>query len=32
VPPGLTTMNDDFAGEVGVVVIEGSRVEEDATK
>jgi hypothetical protein len=26
VPPGLTTMSDDFAGEVGVLVI------EDATR
>jgi 1,4-alpha-glucan branching enzyme len=32
VPPGLTTMSDDFAGEVGVLVIEGPRAKEDATK
>ena len=25
VPPGLTTMSDDFAGEVGVLVIEGQK-------
>jgi hypothetical protein len=30
VPPGLTTMSDDFAGEVGLLVIE--RRAEDATK
>jgi hypothetical protein len=24
VPPGLTTMTDDFEGEVGVLVIEGA--------
>jgi hypothetical protein len=28
VPPGLTTMSDDFAGEVGVLVIERSRGNE----
>ena len=32
VPPGLTTMSDDFAGEVGVLVIEGPRAKEDATQ
>jgi len=31
-PPGLTTMSDDFAGEVGVLVIEAPRTREDATK
>ena len=30
VPPGLTTMSDDFAGEVGLLVIE--RRTEDATR
>ena len=30
VPPGLTTMSDDFAGEVGLLVIE--RRAEDATR
>ena len=30
VPPGLTTMSDDFAGEVGLLVIE--RLAEDATQ
>jgi hypothetical protein len=30
VPPGLTTMSDDFAGEVGLLVIE--RRPEDATR
>ena len=32
VPPGLTAMSDDFAGEVGVLVIERPRAKEDATK
>ena len=27
VPPGLTTMTDDFAGEVGLLVIEPARLE-----
>ena len=30
VPPGLTTMSDDFAGEVGLLVIE--RRSEDPTR
>jgi hypothetical protein len=30
VPPGLTTMSDDFAGEVGLLVIE--RRDEDTTR
>ena len=32
VPPGLTTMTDDFAGEVGLLVIEPSRGPEDTSK
>ena len=32
VPPGLTTMNDDFAGEVGLIVIEAPTEPEGATK
>jgi len=32
VPPGLTTMNDDFSGEVGLLVIERPPPREDRTK
>jgi predicted carbohydrate-binding protein with CBM48 len=32
VPPGLTTMSDDFAGEVGLLVIDASREMEDPWK
>ena len=32
VPPGLTRMNDDFAGEVGLIVIEAPTEPEGATK
>lgn len=32
VPPGLTTMNDDFAGEVGLVVIESASEREPGTE
>jgi len=32
VPPGLTTMTDDFAGEVGLLVIEQPRGLEDTSK
>lgn len=32
VPPGLTTITDDFAGEVGLLVIEPSRTARDASK
>jgi hypothetical protein len=30
VPAGLTTMSDDYAGEVGLLVIERPRTAEDA--
>ena len=32
VPPGLTTMTDDFAGEVGLLVIEPPRTAESTSK
>lgn len=32
VPPGLTTMNDDFSGEVGLLVIERPPAREGSTK
>jgi 1,4-alpha-glucan branching enzyme len=32
VPPGLTTMSDDFSGEVGLLVIERPPAQEDSTK
>jgi predicted carbohydrate-binding protein with CBM48 len=32
VPPGLTTMTDDFAGEVGLLVIDASRESESTWK
>lgn len=32
VPPGLTTMTDDFAGEVGLLVIESMRGLEETSK